>query len=346
MTNADRDPVGDPALSHAVLIGTAVYRHPSYRGRNLPGVSANVAKLGLTLLQDVPWGLEPARCTAVMNPASADEILTTIESAGAQCRATLFVYYAGHGFCSSTSPDELYLTHSGSAEDRQATALEYRHLRDALIHCGAPNKILVLDCCYAGNATRAMGSLNGHLAIEGTFVLAATGPNRAARADSATGLTAFTNELVGVLGKDGVPDAGPFVSIEEIAARTHERLEANNLPLPTRQAHGYAGRRPIFKNYAHPTIIAGMLDSLTEPEPEPAARSPQVSLPHLFWGLLWSLVVGVACAAIVRSGHSEVWALRAGVATGVLACVAFFTTGAWMALPRTRPVTAGRRSTP
>ncbi|MFG1607993.1 caspase domain-containing protein [Actinoplanes sp. NPDC049265] len=345
MTNADRDPVGDPALSHAVLIGTATYRHPSYSDRNLPGVSANVAKLGLTLRQDVPWGLEPARCVAVMDPTSADEILTAIETAGTQCRGTLFVYYAGHGFCSSTSPDELYLTHSGSAEDRQATALEYRHLRDTLIHCGAPNKILVLDCCYAGNATRVMGSLNGHLAIEGTFVLAATGPNRAARADSATGLTAFTNELVGVLGKDGVPGAGPFVSIEEIAVRTHERLEASNLPLPTRQAHGYAGRRPIFKNYADPTIIAGMLDSLTEPEPEPATRDAQVTLPHLAWGLLWSLVVGVACAAIVRSGHSEVWALRAGVAAGVLAGAAFFATGAWLALTGRGPAAAGHQGT-
>nr|WP_282273056.1 caspase family protein [Micromonospora sp. WMMD987]WFE97511.1 caspase family protein [Micromonospora sp. WMMD987] len=344
MTNAERHPVGDPALSHAVLVGTATYRHPSYRGRNLPGVSANVAKLGSMLRQDVPWGLEPVRCLAVMNPTSADEILTAIESAGTQCRGTLFVYYAGHGFCSSTNPDELYLTHSGSAEDRQATALEYRHLRDALIHCGAPNKILVLDCCYAGNATRTMGALNGHLAIEGTFVLAATGPNRAARADSATGLTAFTNELVGVLGKDGVPGAGPFVSIEEVAARTHERLEASGLPLPTRQAHGYAGRRPIFKNYAHPATIAGLLDSLTEPEAQPAAPDPRLTLPYLAWGLLWSLAIGVACAAIVRSGHSEVWALRAGVVTGLLACAAFFATGAWLTRTGRRPSATGSRT--
>ncbi|SCG48171.1 caspase family protein [Micromonospora rifamycinica] len=344
MTNADRHPVGDPAVSHAVLIGTATYRHPSYRGRNLPGVSANVAKLGSMLRQDVPWGLAPVRCLAVMNPTSADEILTAIESAGTQCRGTLFVYYAGHGFCSSTNPDELYLTHSGSAEDRQATALEYRHLRDALIHCGAPNKILVLDCCYAGNATRTMGSLNGHLAIEGTFVLAATGPNRAARADSATGLTAFTNELVGVLGKDGVPGAGPFVSIEEVAARTHERLEASGLPLPTRQAHGYAGRRPIFKNYAHPATIAGLLDSLTEPESPPAARDPRLTLPHLAWGLLWSLAIGVACATITRSGHSEVWALRAGIVTSLLACAAFFATGAWLTRTGRQPTATGSRT--
>lgn len=328
MITTERDPVGDPVHSLAVLIGTSTYRHPSYQGRDLPGVAANVAKLGSLLRQDVPWGLHPGRCIPVMNPTSADAILEAIERAGSQCRGTLFVYYAGHGFCSSTSPDDLYLTHAASAEDRQATALEYRHLRDALIHCGAPNKILVLDCCYAGNATRAMGPLNGHLAIEGTFVLAATGPNRAARADSASGLTAFTNELVGVLGKDGVPDAGAYLTIEEVAARTHERLEAKNLPLPTRQAHGYAGTRPIFQNCAHPDVIAGMLDSLTEPEQPPRA---QLGLPEIVWGLVYAFVLGAVCVAVMQIGHSEVWSTRAGVATAVLACAAYFSTGAWLA---------------
>lgn len=337
MTDAARDPVGDPSRSYAVLIGTSSYQHPTYQDSNLPSVAANVAKLGVLLRQDIPWGLAPTHCVAVMNPTSADEILTAVENAGSQCRGTLLVYYAGHGFCSSTSPDELYLTHARSARDRQATALEFRHLRDTLISCGAPNKILVLDCCYAGNAARAMGAVNGHLAIEGTFVFAATGPNRAARADSASDLTAFTNEFVGVLGKDGVPDVGPFVSIEEIAARTNDRLAAKNLPLPTRQAHGYAGKRPIFQNYAHPDVIAGMLDSLTEPERPTHA---QVRVSEVAWGLLYALALGAACIAIMRVDHSEAWSTRAGIATGVLTCAAYFTTVALLALTGRTPTTS------
>ncbi|MCT9092096.1 caspase family protein [Streptomyces sp. ASQP_92] len=237
----------DPSASAAVLIGTADYLHLA----QLPAVRSNLADLA-TVLQDATiWGLPQAHTFTVADPGTPAEFLDPVYAAGERARDTLFVYYCGHGLRDSESAD-LYVALTGSREGAGYTAVEYRHLRSAILASPAQRKIVVLDCCFSGRAARTLGgpgALAAQAGMQGVYVLTASPKDHVALAPDGERHTAFTGELLDVL-RRGLPDAPDTLDLETLYRAVDARLGSKNRPRPQRSQENDVGRLPLVRNRA------------------------------------------------------------------------------------------------
>ncbi|MEU1341568.1 caspase family protein [Streptomyces sp. NPDC090075] len=237
----------DPSASAAVLIGTSRYAHLA----QLPAVESNLAELGTVLQDPTVWGLPEAHTLTVREPANATALLDPVYSAGERAVDTLIVYYCGHGLRDSESAD-LYLALTGSREGAGYTAVEYRHLRSAILSSPARRKIVVLDCCFSGRAARTLAApsaLAAQAGIQGAYVLTASPKDHVALAPEGERHTAFTGELLHVL-RQGVPDAPETLDLETVYRAVDHRLGARNRPRPQRSQENDVGRLPLVRNRA------------------------------------------------------------------------------------------------
>ncbi|MEV8321109.1 caspase family protein [Streptomyces sp. NPDC059900] len=237
----------DPTASAAVLIGTSAYRHLP----QLPAVENNTEDLADALQDPTVWGLPQARCRVVPNPVTQAELLEPVYELGRQSKDTFLVYYCGHGLRDSDSAD-LYLALHGSREGAGYTATEYRHLRSALRASPARRKIVILDCCFSGRATRTLGAtgdLAAQAVVDGAYVLTASPRDHAALAPDGERHTAFTGELLKLL-VEGVADAPDTLDLETLYRELDARLRSKNRPSPQRSQVNDIGRLPLVRNRA------------------------------------------------------------------------------------------------
>ena len=170
-------PLADPGTSRAVLIGT----HTFARLDPLPAVANNLRRLSEKLTDPALWGLPPAHCTVVEQPAHPGDVLDAVRAAAEEARDTLLVHYAGHGLIdprASERADKLCLSLPSSHPSRLYDSVRYRDLRGLLLDArGALRKVVVLDCCFSGQAAVAMGpgDLADGAGIHGAYVLASAG---------------------------------------------------------------------------------------------------------------------------------------------------------------------------
>ncbi|ANP53916.1 tetratricopeptide (TPR) repeat protein [Streptomyces griseochromogenes] len=243
----------DPSASAAVLIGTSSYANLAH----LPAVAANLADLGTALQDATVWGLPYAHTFTVTEPDNATALLDPVYTAGERATDTLFVYYCGHGLRDSESAD-LYLALTGSREGAGYTAVEYRHLRTAILASSARRKIVILDCCFSGRAARTLAGANALAAqagIQGAYVLTASPKDHVALAPEGERHTAFTGELLHVLDQ-GVPEAPETLDLETLYRAVDARLGRKNRPRPQRSQENDVGRLPLVRNRARASRTA------------------------------------------------------------------------------------------
>ncbi|MFD9566679.1 caspase family protein [Streptomyces sp. NPDC059994] len=246
----------DPSASAAVLIGTAGYLHLP----QLPAVESNLQDLAKVLRDSTVWGLPEAHTLTVAEPETPAALLDPVYAAGERAQDTLLVYYCGHGLRDSESAD-LYVALTGSREGAGYTAVEYRHLRAAILASPARRKVVVLDCCFSGRAARTLGTPNALAAqagIQGAYVLTASPKDHVALAPDGERHTAFTGELLHVL-RQGLPDAPETLDLETLYRAVDARLGARNRPRPQRSQENDVGRLPLVRNRAKgdPGVPAG-----------------------------------------------------------------------------------------
>ncbi|WP_062205211.1 caspase family protein [Streptomyces sp. NBRC 109706] len=246
----------DPAASRAVLIGGAEYE----RLDQLPAVRANLRDLAASLRDPLLWGLPEQHCVVVGDPTSAVGLLDPVHRAGEEAEDTLVVYYAGHGLRDPDSAD-LYLALSGSRPNTGYTAVAYEHLRTALRQSRARRKVLILDCCFSGRAARTLNGtedIAALAAVDGTYVLTASPPNRAALAPVGETYTAFTGELLRLL-RSGIADGPEVIDLDTIYRELADRLRSRSRPSPRRSQENDIGRLPLVRNRARaaPDVPAG-----------------------------------------------------------------------------------------
>ncbi|MFF7644683.1 tetratricopeptide repeat protein [Streptomyces canus] len=237
----------DPSASAAVLIGTSAYVHLP----QLPAVETNVADLSGALCDPTIWGLPQAHTLTVAEPENPAALLDPVYQAGARAEDTLLVYYCGHGLRDSDSAD-LYLALTGSRDALGYTAVAYTHLRQAVLASRARRKVVVLDCCFSGRAARTLSSPNAlasRAGIDGAYVLTASPKDHVALAPDGERHTAFTGELLHVLGS-GVPDGPETLDLETLYREVTVRLGSKNRPLPQRSQENDVGRLPLVRNRA------------------------------------------------------------------------------------------------
>lgn len=237
----------DPRASRAVLIGTHTYDHLT----DLPAVAGNLRALRTALIDPLVWGLPDVHCTVVEQPGSADDVLEAVSDAASAASDLLLVYFAGHGLLSPVD-DGLDLALRGSRHDQRFRRLGYEAVRAVLRdarHIRA--KAVVLDCCFAGRAiVGAMGppvELADISQVEGTYLLAAASATEAALAPPGEKHTAFTGELLDILG-NGISGADPYLDFGRIHDHLSARLAAKGRPRPQQRNDGHGSRIVLARN--------------------------------------------------------------------------------------------------
>jgi hypothetical protein len=219
----------EPRRSRAVLIGTSTYRHLD----NLPAVQNNLTGLRDVLTDPMLGGLPTERCTVVRDPAGVQQLYRTLRHAAA-VEDVLLVYFAGHGRLGPRN--ELYLCLADTHPDELiVSAMRYDVVREVFAECPAANRVVILDCCFSGNAIPDMVGnaelISGETNIEGTYTLTATPRNAVALAPPGAQYTAFTGELLKLL-RTGIPDGPRLLTFATIYPQLRSTMIGKRLPKP------------------------------------------------------------------------------------------------------------------
>ncbi|AIG74108.1 Hypothetical protein AJAP_05945 [Amycolatopsis japonica] len=231
------------ATSSAVLVGSS--RFADHELLNVPSIRTNVHDLAFELSLEGHGFLAPSRITSLIDKELA-EVGGAVRQACATATDLLVVYYAGHGHLDHAG--ELYLSLPGTSPDLLAwTAIPCAALLAEIDASPARQRILILDCCYAGRAALGGEPQEGLIQQlpepERTFVLAATPAHTRADAPVGARYTAFTGELIELL-RHGAPGGPGLLDAEYVCSQLQTRLTRRGLPAPCRKATG--GIRPVL----------------------------------------------------------------------------------------------------
>lgn len=243
----------DPQRSFAVLVGTSHYR--STELADLPAVRNNLNALAHVLTHPMLGGLPARRCVVLPDPSDVRTVYRVLRQYATAAEDTLLVYFAGHG---RTGPrNELYLglAHT-EPHELPVSALPFDLVREVFRDSPADNRVVILDCCFAGRAIQDMSGLDetilGQLGIAGTYTLTSTPANAVALAPAGATYTAFTGELLQLL-HTGVPDGPELLTLNEIYRRLRHTMRQRGLPLPEQRTVGMADQLALTRNPAHNT---------------------------------------------------------------------------------------------
>ncbi|HEU5331879.1 MAG TPA: hypothetical protein VFU73_03935 [Actinocrinis sp.] len=224
----------DQQSSRAVLVGIDGYATPSDRppwsaAANSNAVANNLARLSELLTDRAVWGLDPAHCAVLYNPADPRVILDAVREAAGATEA-LLVYFAGHGL-----------------------QLNYESLRAELVFGSkASVNTVVLDCCYPNwNSFGAQHGLPQPTLPEepggsGITLLSAATQAPETWAPPSERYTIFTGELIRTL-EQGVPDAPEELTATAVDDFIRRQLTTKGSPVHlTSSVESAPGGGPIF----------------------------------------------------------------------------------------------------
>lgn len=232
---SDKKPIRDYRNSRAVLVGTSDYSHlTSVRA------AANSLDRMASLLTSELCGWPRNRLSVIKNehgPGNLpDRLITLFEDA---TDVALF-YFVGHG--QIDIEDQLCLGLVGSRLEphrRASTSLQFQAVRRAMLGSRAKTKIIILDCCYAGLANKAVNTLGAAELLDrtagtGAYTIAATSSYTAAWYESGpqrSAQTYFTKYFADLI-ESGIPDEAPALRLRTIFDHLRERLAHDQRPVP------------------------------------------------------------------------------------------------------------------
>ncbi|GAA1582241.1 hypothetical protein GCM10009789_40010 [Kribbella sancticallisti] len=236
----------DPAASRAVLIGTGQYEDSGLD--DLPGVHANITDLELRLGDEHNGSFQQLQ--TVYNPDRSSAVGVLLDDEARVATDTFLVYYAGHGLVDRHGALHLGLSTTKPGHVNY-TAMPFEFVRHAFLDSPATNRVLILDCCFSGRAIEAMSDphslVSGQVDIEGTYTLTSSAATQTSHAPNDARHTAFTGELLNLLGS-GLPNDTAFITLDEIYTHLARRLTARGLPRPQRRGTGTAGQLALSRN--------------------------------------------------------------------------------------------------
>ncbi|MFJ3588284.1 caspase family protein [Streptomyces sp. NPDC090231] len=252
----------DPQRSRAVLLGFDTFTDPGLF--DLPAVEHNIADLAEVLTS--PWGtaLPNNHCAKRDKDGPAGDlgdltsIGTRLVAAAKEAEDLLLVYYAGHGLI---GPDgELYLSLPGTCSEPDLvawTGIPFALVRRTLANARADSRVLILDCCFSGQAIGAMATTTsvvaGQLEVAGACTLASSPANRPSNAPVGARHTAYTGELIDFL-RHGTADAAELLTLQTIHEHLARALPSKGHPRPELRNTQTVGRLALARNRAHSGI--------------------------------------------------------------------------------------------
>jgi uncharacterized caspase-like protein len=217
-----------------VLIGCSRYTTLDDR----PSIAAGVNDLYAVLTAPATGGFAPQTCRVVHDPQHPGDLVEHVLQAARAATDTLLVYYAGHGLLDNRN--QLHLAVAASSPDKPlipSSAVNYDQVRDVLHQSPARNRMVILDCCYAG---RAIPDLSGpadladRAVISGAYVLTATLPTQTALAPDQARYTAFTGALLDLL-RHGIPNGPDLLTLQTLYPHLRRHLVGPPEPHQPRQ---------------------------------------------------------------------------------------------------------------
>ncbi|GAA4918918.1 caspase domain-containing protein [Stackebrandtia albiflava] len=233
------------SASSVLLLGNGVYTDPGIP--DIPGVGNNITDLARRLTDPVHGGFDPARVHE--SPRLDWSDVPRILDWTADATDTLLVYFSGHGF---VAPDgRLYLGLPGTVPGReQHTAWPYDRLRSIMLDSPAANRLVILDCCYAGRAIDVLSGdsgPSGQLDIGGGYVLTATSATRLAHAPHGDRNSVFTAALLNVL-HGGIDNGEELIRVSQLFRRISTALAAQGRPAPQQRGTDTVGDLALARN--------------------------------------------------------------------------------------------------
>ncbi|GAA0631796.1 hypothetical protein GCM10010174_60940 [Kutzneria viridogrisea] len=233
---------GEPVIppgSHAVLIGVPHYRDAEYRSYEAVGNS--VEGMYRLLVESGLCGWQEKHVKKVVDPANAGRLLSWLRGLAETTTGVLLLYFVGHGVLSEHGELCLAVTDTDPANP-DATGLEYTKIK-RMLYDGTPatTRIAILDCCFSGRAiglgTDNHGSQLANLSeTAGAYTLTASDHlAHVPPGGEGNPRTAFTGELLDLLGHDGVAGGPAGLTLGEIYPILR-RLGAKGLPRPNQRS--------------------------------------------------------------------------------------------------------------
>ncbi|MGW3999703.1 caspase, EACC1-associated type [Amycolatopsis sp. NPDC004772] len=253
----------DAAASRAVLIG--VSRYESAELPSIPAVSANLDDLRAALTDPALGSVAASGCRVLGDDATKAGVGAALTEGNTQAADLLLVYYAGHGVVDDDGLLHLALR-STDADQAGWTAIPITLLQREIGRARARARVLVVDCCFSGQAAEAMaapgGLVAGQLTITGGYTLTSSASNQPSHAPRGARYTAFTGALLNAL-------AAPVpLTMDGIYRHTDEELSGLGLPRPRRRVTDYASDIALVRG---PVRRRGGSVSGSRPGVEPAA---------------------------------------------------------------------------
>jgi hypothetical protein len=208
----------------------------------LSGVKTNLSKLNLLLIEVVGIGKESIH--PMLDRDNSNAITSEIMDIVPKVSDTIIFYYAGHGVIHQK---KFYLATKRTRfnKPQRTGAIESNDLVSLVIEeTKAKNIIFIIDCCFSARAKEGVDSKGKQV-----FFITAAPSTQAAKDESPedANYTAFTHELLVIL-KQGIDNAGEFLTLQDIFSCAKEWLERKNFPSPQINAHGSSSEFGICEN--------------------------------------------------------------------------------------------------
>jgi Caspase domain len=245
------------AGSRAVLVGVSEYAEfPVIR-------AAHNSLLAMRDLLSDPalCGWPPGRITIIPDPDSAAGLAAQVADLAEDTTGVFLLYYVGHGVLSARG--ELCLTVTSTRPTRpKITGLAWADVADVLRTCPARVRLVILDCCFAGQAIEAL-AVTGSPGVadishvQGVYTLTATTRNHTAHVpppdQQHLACTSFTGELRDLI-RAGIPGKPPRLTLGDIYPVLRARLLARGLPPPNQRGIDTADK---YLFTANPAVSTG-----------------------------------------------------------------------------------------
>ncbi|GAA2764262.1 hypothetical protein GCM10010103_33030 [Streptomyces paradoxus] len=296
------DPRGK--VNRALLAGVSEYDHTAPDDSQgvsgqLPAVRHNRTGLEDALRRGGVFGAGEVR--ALASPAP-DDFTRELRRVCQEARGLLLFYFAGHAV-TSTSGSELHLqmrTARVLTGNGLPGSVTFTEVLGELAESNAEQVVVILDCCYAGNAAGIWHRFDDPKRKKHKILLLmSVQPNRCILGGDADMATPFTRELTHVLDEGGeVWLSGLYTAVKERMAAANYRAEDDDSQRPQALA-------PPWKQDADVLLAAG-----------PGVVVDPSGPAHIGWFPWLRPLVARAGKAFARSGRTALAALLAVLATG------------------------------
>jgi hypothetical protein len=294
--------------SRAVLIGTSAYTEGL---EQMTAAATSLRRMEDLLVRLCGW--PPAAVTSFGDLSTGDRRIRKVNELIAEAKDVLLFYYVGHGLLLPGDDLGLALTDTDAdAALHLTTTYRLRTLREQLkYHCNARLRLIILDCCFAGIATRNAQGPGGladrvdHASrIEGTYTWTASrASQQAVYEDGDGGLTYFTKILHEVIAS-GIPGKPSWLTLADVdleVAQRFRELPLPNTPIrpePTRLAvGGLPGQFPFAPNAAPSAPGPSPDEEPRQERPKDQRVRPPTPPPRALSRVVASHVGGVVVAA-------------------------------------------------